>query len=244
MCGCGFSPRKLYLPSRRDPDHLVPPVLAEELEALADRVLLGPELLRHRLVDHHHVRRVRVVARGEVAAALERDAHRLEVAGLDRVELHQLAVLAVRAVDSLGEHRAQEAALEERHRRSRASPARRRAAPSRAPACGGGSRARAPRRSPARRGRRVSTASFSWSKPGSMRCALPRLLTNSPAPTSATSESATWPATSRLRRLQRPVAADRGPAALLQLASDVGARGAAAPARDRTRARSRARPPA
>ena len=57
----------------------------------------------------------------------------------------------------------------------------------------------------------MSTASFSWSKPGSMRCALPRLFTNSPAPTSATSDSATWPATSRLRRLNGRLPPIAGP---------------------------------
>ena len=45
----------------RDADDLDKEVLAEELETLADRILIRPEPLRHRLVDDGGLRRVRLI---------------------------------------------------------------------------------------------------------------------------------------------------------------------------------------
>ena len=62
----------------RHADDLIEEVLSEELEPLADRVLIGPEALGHRLVDHDDGRRVRLVGFGQAAAAKQRDAQRVE----------------------------------------------------------------------------------------------------------------------------------------------------------------------
>jgi hypothetical protein len=56
------------------------------LEPPADGILSGPETPRHRFVDHHDLRRARrQVAVLQQAAAKQRDAHRLEIAGHDLI---------------------------------------------------------------------------------------------------------------------------------------------------------------
>ena len=48
------------------------------MERAADRIVVAPEALRRRLADDHHRRRRRACRVGEVAAAQQRNAHRLE----------------------------------------------------------------------------------------------------------------------------------------------------------------------
>ena len=56
--GCGSSPMKLYLLSPATPTTSVERGLPEEAEALADRLFVGPEARRHRLVDDDDPRRL------------------------------------------------------------------------------------------------------------------------------------------------------------------------------------------
>ena len=58
-----------------------PRAIVVEAHAASDRILSGPLVPRQRLVDEHDRRRVARVAEAEVAAGLDRDAHRVEVAG-------------------------------------------------------------------------------------------------------------------------------------------------------------------
>src|SRR5678816_4882353 len=48
-------------------------------ESLADRIIVRPEALRHRLVDDDDLRRIAVVRGSERAAAAQRNTHHLEV---------------------------------------------------------------------------------------------------------------------------------------------------------------------
>ncbi len=71
-------------------------VLALERHPFADRVLAGPELLRHRLVDDADQRRALPVGFAEAAAAQQRDAEGSEVVRRHHVEEHRLEVLRLR----------------------------------------------------------------------------------------------------------------------------------------------------
>ena len=75
---------------------------AEEVEALAQRVALRPELLGHRLVDDGDLRAARLVVLRDRAALHDGDPHGLEVSGSDRVHLNERAVVLV--ASSLQEH--------------------------------------------------------------------------------------------------------------------------------------------
>src|SRR5205085_9164401 len=72
------------------------------LDALADGVFAGEELLRERFVDDDDARRVCIVALGEITPLDDGDAHRAEVVWIDRAKLKrgQLA-LRERATFSL-----------------------------------------------------------------------------------------------------------------------------------------------
>ena len=97
-----------------DADHLGQILLAEEAEPLADRVLVGPELLGHRLVDHDDPRRGSEVGGGEAAAAGDVDAGGGEVVGADDADLREAPGAAVGGVLALEEDRAREPAAGQR----------------------------------------------------------------------------------------------------------------------------------
>ena len=99
-----------------DADHLIEEALAEKLEAFANRILIRPEPLRHRLVDDNDGRRVRLVAFGEIAPADERHAQRLEVLRRDDANLHEPTRPAIRGVLALEKDSPREAAGEKGHR--------------------------------------------------------------------------------------------------------------------------------
>ena len=91
--------------------------LLHDREALVQRVLAGPQLPGHRLVDDRHRRRCVAVELGEVAPAADRDAQRVEIARRDVVELHQRRrAQPVSCASPFGEDRQQHAALQRRRR--------------------------------------------------------------------------------------------------------------------------------
>ena len=85
--------------------------IAEELEALADRVLVRPEPFGHGLVDDHHERRPLVSAR--VKSRPRAGCQSVEIAAADRVHLDEDAI-AGRRVDSLREDAAEQPARKRR----------------------------------------------------------------------------------------------------------------------------------
>ena len=87
--------------------------VAEELESLADGVVVRPEALGHRLVHDDDERCAHRVGPREVTAAGKRDADCLEVAGADRVHLHENPV-ARRRVLAFRKHAAEQAPGERR----------------------------------------------------------------------------------------------------------------------------------
>ena len=62
-------------------------VVGAHHELPADRVLTGPVARRHRVVDHDRGHRVFAIGVGQEPAANQRQAHRFEVAGRDRLEV-------------------------------------------------------------------------------------------------------------------------------------------------------------
>jgi hypothetical protein len=60
-----------------------PPMLIAEFQAFSHRILIGPELARHRFVDHHDESAVLVVSSFERAATLDGDTDSFEIAGSD-----------------------------------------------------------------------------------------------------------------------------------------------------------------
>ena len=185
----------------------------------------GQKLLRHRLVDHDDVRRVRLVGFAQRTPAQQRDAERLQVVRADDVDLHQASGPRVRRVLPFEEHRPAEPAAEQRHaagQRRVLDAGNRRGALERRSS---GTAGRAPRCSSGRRDRTRGSRHPRRRTRDSICCAFCRLRRNSPAPISATSDSAICAGDQEVADAEAPDSAGRLAALLLQLRHQIRTRG-------------------
>src|SRR4029077_18136704 len=93
-----------------DPYHLKQLGVAEEVDALATRIMLPPESTSQGFVDHSHGRGLILVEIGEGSPLLEGNAQRVEKSRRNVVKWRQGASIAGRLVLPFGKYGASEAA--------------------------------------------------------------------------------------------------------------------------------------